>query len=232
MFRVKKVGAAGAALLVGALFLQVQADGQEFKGQVKIGLHKVKLEANKLYQIEIDSPKDFPLNVEVPNGRLVRVLGKDFRVDKIFFLPNTAKEYSFYVLPPGFGLPQESTVNYSLKITAKALAEKPLLQEKVTLTQKDATYKDLQDSFYKPYKVNLKAGQLYLIDLVKAGQNQDPFLFLEGPDGKVVAQDDDSGGDLNARIIYAPLQDGEFRIIATDLRKAVGDYTLTVRVTK
>jgi hypothetical protein len=45
----------------------------------------------------------------------------------------------------------------------------------------------------------------------------------------VVAQDDDSGGDLNARIVYAPPQDGEFRVIATTLNKALGGFTLTVR---
>src|SRR5262249_11778074 len=41
--------------------------------------------------------------------------------------------------------------------------------------------------------------------------------------------DDDSGGDLNARIIYTTPQDGEFRIIAANLSKGPGSFTLTVR---
>ena len=46
------------------------APGQEFKGQLKVGMHKVKMQANTLYQIVLDAPREsFPL-VDVPGGRL------------------------------------------------------------------------------------------------------------------------------------------------------------------
>ena len=62
----------------------------------------------------------------------------------------------------------------------------------------------------------------------------DPYLYLEDvnpamPMQKIVASDDDSGGDLNARIVYRATKDGEFRIIATSLNKTPGDFTVTVR---
>jgi hypothetical protein len=48
-------------------------------------------------------------------------------------------------------------------------------------------------------------------------------------DGKIVASDDDSGGDYNARIIFQVRRAGDYRIIATTLRRATGPFTLTVR---
>jgi len=74
----------------------------------------------------------------------------------------------------------------------------------------------------------MKAGRYYIIDMVKSSKI-DPYLYLEGPNAKVVAQDDDSGGNLNARIVYQPTTDGEYRVIATTLSPATGEFTLTVR---
>ena len=48
------------------------------------------------------------------------------------------------------------------------------------------------------------------------------------------AQDDDSGGYPNARIVIRAMADGEHRIIATGLADfaGLGDFTLTVRTLK
>jgi hypothetical protein len=51
----------------------------------------------------------------------------------------------------------------------------------------------------------------------KAGAGPDPFLLLENSKGITVAQDDDGGGNLNAKISYSPPQDGEYRIIAATI---------------
>ena len=44
-----------------------------------------------------------------------------------------------------------------------------------------------------------------------------------------LAEDDDSGGGLNARILFTAQRDGMYRIIATSLYPALGRYTVTVQ---
>jgi hypothetical protein len=226
MVRAKFLMAAIISALGLGMVWYAQAVGQEFKGQVKIGVHRVKLEPNKLYEITLDGPKDSPLNVNAQGVQLIHA-GSDFRNPKTYVMPNQPTEAVFLVTP-SFGPGNFTTYDYVLKIKGAGLSEKPLLQESGQWTAQDPVYKE-RGSGYKDYKINLKAGKLYVIDLVKGGLGPDPYLYLESPTGMVVARDDDSGGDLNARIIYAPPQDSEFRIIATTLNKATGGFTLTVR---
>ena len=79
----------------------------------------------------------------------------------------------------------------------------------------------------KVFPGNMKAGVAYVISMNSTAF--DTYLRLEDPDGKEVAKDDDSGGALNARIIYTPTQAGVFRIVATSFRpEAVGAFKLVV----
>src|SRR5262249_11687041 len=88
---------------------------------------------------------------------------------------------------------------------------------------------DPRDKLTKqPFKVHvesLKADKTYIIDMIGDPRKIDPFLRLENSNGVQVAADDDSGGGLNARIVYTPPKDDDFKIIATSFRGA-GDYTL------
>jgi hypothetical protein len=100
------------------------------------------------------------------------------------------------------------------------------------LTDADPKDKLMKDSPAKAYTVKMSAGKTYQIDLVS--QPFDAFLRLENPGGQQVAFDDDSGGNLNSRIIYPCPQAGEYRIIATclfpSLRNArTGPFTLRVQ---
>jgi uncharacterized protein YjdB len=80
----------------------------------------------------------------------------------------------------------------------------------------------------KAYAVNLVAGAKYLIKLEKSGSNLDPYLYLNSAAG-YIARDDDSGGDLNSRIIFIPTASGTYYIIATRYSSSSsGAYTLTV----
>jgi hypothetical protein len=73
----------------------------------------------------------------------------------------------------------------------------------------------------------MKAGRQYTIDLTSPWDN---YLRLENAQGQQLAQDDDSGGMLNARIVYSAPADGWYRIIVTSFdQKASGNYTLRVR---
>ncbi len=80
------------------------------------------------------------------------------------------------------------------------------------------------------YRVKLAAGTTYTIDMVAPNQPAlDPYLVLTDAAGKRLAEDDDSGGGLNARIVFRPEQAGTFRIVATSFNNGTGDFTLTVR---
>jgi eukaryotic-like serine/threonine-protein kinase len=57
----------------------------------------------------------------------------------------------------------------------------------------------------------------------------DPYLVLRDAAGKKLAEDDDSGGGLNARIVFRAEQAGAFRIQATSFNGGAGAFTLTVR---
>jgi serine protease Do len=73
----------------------------------------------------------------------------------------------------------------------------------------------------------MKSGQKYQIDLRSQWDN---FLRLENAQGQQLAQDDDSGGFPNARIIFQAPADGYYRIIVTSYAPGVnGSYTLTVK---
>ncbi len=111
---------------------------------------------------------------------------------------------------------------------------KPAASEKKVLLKVDGelTGADPRDkergAHYKVHAMELRAGDFYRIDLV--GHNRlDTYLRLEDAGGKVVAEDDDSGGGLNARIVFHAAKTGSYRFIATTYEKGVtGRYTLMV----
>jgi hypothetical protein len=75
----------------------------------------------------------------------------------------------------------------------------------------------------------MEAGQTYQIDMKALDKSIDPYLCLEDPDGKVVAEDDDGGGNLDARIIHKATKSGKYRVIATGLGPGVGRFKITIR---
>ncbi len=79
----------------------------------------------------------------------------------------------------------------------------------------------------KVHTVALKKGQSYKIDMVGIGF--DAYLRLEDDAGKELAEDDDSGGNLNAQIIFNCPKDGDYKIYCTCFATAGGKYVLTVK---
>jgi hypothetical protein len=79
----------------------------------------------------------------------------------------------------------------------------------------------------KEYVIDLEAGKTYVIDL--ESNDFDAFLSLEQVNGLVIQQDDDSGGGLNSRIRFTPVQTGSYVVVATSLGGGFGTFTLTVR---
>src|SRR5689334_8477432 len=70
------------------------------------------------------------------------------------------------------------------------------------ITNADLKDKVRTDSFCKTYKYKMIEGKTYQIDMTAVPGVLDPYLRLEDGAGKQVAEDDDGGEGLNARIVY------------------------------
>ena len=78
------------------------------------------------------------------------------------------------------------------------------------------------------HKLKLRAGAVYVLDLMSG--EFDAYLKLYDPDGRILAEDDDGGGDLNARLVFTLPRDGVYRALATSYqRQGIGAYTLMLR---
>ena len=81
--------------------------------------------------------------------------------------------------------------------------------------------------YHVVHTYKMTKGQRYEINLNSPWDN---YLRLENAGGMQLAEDDDSGGNLNARIQFVAPQDGWYRIIVTSFAPgASGAYTLSVR---
>jgi Ca2+-binding EF-hand superfamily protein len=81
----------------------------------------------------------------------------------------------------------------------------------------------------KIFTVELEAGKTYRFDHISRAF--DAFLYLESPDGEILAQDDDGGGGTNSRIVHHALRSGTYRLVATSLGGGgLGAFSLAVHV--
>jgi hypothetical protein len=84
-----------------------------------------------------------------------------------------------------------------------------------------------QDCHCKVYTLNMSAGRSYQIDMMSA--QIDSFLRLENPEGQTIISDDDSGEDLDARIVFTCDRAGVYRIVATSFVPGTGSFSLRVQ---
>jgi len=110
---------------------------------------------------------------------------------------------------------------------SKAPVQDDLFKADGQLTNDDPKDRVRTSSVHKVHTVKMTAGKTYTIDLVSG--DFDAYLRLEDSMGKQLAADDDSGGELNARILFQAPRDDTYRIIATTFLGGTGHYTLTVR---
>ncbi len=74
----------------------------------------------------------------------------------------------------------------------------------------------------------MDAGKVYVIDMVST--DFDSYLRLLDPKGNQLEEDDDSGGNLNSRIIFNCTKDGEYKLVCTSFgAEAKGSYVLTAK---
>lgn len=92
-------------------------------------------------------------------------------------------------------------------------------------------------SFYTRHNVTFGLGQIYSIEVNTTGRDSfdpnwfDPMVYVVDQYGTVVAQDDDSGGGLNARINgFVPQPGRTYSVIVTTFaRQATGSYVVRIR---
>ncbi|MFB2875972.1 S1C family serine protease [Floridanema aerugineum] len=83
----------------------------------------------------------------------------------------------------------------------------------------------VDNSFFKAYRFQGRAGQQVTIDMVSREIN--PFLILVAPNGRTLAQDYNSGGNRNARIVTSLPLSGTYLLIANSYRAGeVGSFDL------
>jgi hypothetical protein len=94
------------------------------------------------------------------------------------------------------------------------------------LTASDARLSD--NTFFQAWTYYGQAGEMITLDVMST--QFDAYAVIQDMNGTALARDDDSGGNLNARITFTLPYTGAFRVIANTLRQgATGAYTLSVR---
>jgi hypothetical protein len=231
MSSARKFAKVGLLAAVFALAAQApsgaQGLNQEFKGQIKVGIHKAKLEAGKVYNVVLSSncsDRAFPI-VEAFPTRLVIVFADKVRNDKMYMLPTKTGEHTFFVISP-LGPFDEKVIDYTLSVKPAPDLEKPVLSQKVKIDQNDPIYNNNKSRF-KDFKIQMKQNHMYVIHLAKIG-NESPQLYLEDNQGKIVAQDSFGDGEGGARIVFQAFQDGEHRLVATTTNNGTGEMNLKV----
>ena len=93
-------------------------------------------------------------------------------------------------------------------------SKKVILKVEGQLTDSDKHDRVRQGSYHKVHTIKLVQGGTYQIDMIGA-QGIDAYLRLEDAKENQFAEDDDSGGNLNARIIFRAPKTDTYRIICT-----------------
>jgi hypothetical protein len=243
--------AAPAALFAAALLFAPGAGGQPpagggkaatAKGQVKVGVHRFKMEAGNMYKVRVEA-NGFTPSVLMRPGSFLRTgsggQGGEVQGDSFegYFLPKETRDYRVVVSPDLNDDELDGQLfDYSATVTPIPMAKQPLLDEKGKTVANDPVYQHPGGGGnrgpHKAFDVNFKAGQIYIITLDMATQGQfDPYLLVEGPGGKVVAENDDGGESLNSLIVFQPKRGGEHRLIAPGLGNRTGEFRLKVITT-
>jgi hypothetical protein len=104
--------------------------------------------------------------------------------------------------------------------------------DKLTEQFADKYFEKITDNPHKVYKLKLKKGDKVVIQM--KSKDMDSLVVVEDSKNKVLAfnDDDPAGGTLDSKLEWTAPADDEYRIIATCLEKAYGDFHLTVSKAK
>ncbi len=193
--------------------------------------HTVPLRQGVLYVIDLTS-KDFDayLRLEDAAGK---VLAEDDdggggKNARLFFIPPKTGDYT--VIATAY---KPQTGKYRLTVQKAHLQPAALPLEGDGATVKGTLSLKSPRSPFSPhtscqlYRVELKAGTTYQIDLASA--DFDAYLSLADARLVELASNDDSGGKRNARIRFACKHDGTYYLVATGLGLPEGSFELKIQ---
>jgi hypothetical protein len=191
--------------------------------------YTIKLEREKAYQIELTTTS-FPgvVRVETVEGSALANSTNQFGGPRVIVMYTPAKTQDYQLVVTSQNA--NSTGKFSLVV--KDASAYSVLSVSSKLDQNDKQYANAGNKRHKMFLANLEKGKTYQIDMTSGAF--DSYLYLESPDGKVLAQDDDGGGYPSARIIYTATETGKFRVITTHFGGGgnLGDFNLSVRQTE
>lgn len=109
---------------------------------------------------------------------------------------------------------------------AKKLNIEPSVEVDGTLNSDSKTL-PVDDSYYDLYSFEGKEGQQITIEMTSS--EIDPYLILLSSSNRELAQDDDSGGDRNAKITITLPEDDTYKLLANSYEAGQsGDYKLRI----
>lgn len=195
--------------------------------------YTVKLEKDKTYILDlVSTDKDFDPYLRVLDKNGIELAedddgGGDLN-SRLLFSPKDTGDHQVVAatLDGQFGKFRLKIREFAIKGEAKA---RDLGKDGISITDtiNQNTTTEI-GKLGKVFSVSVKAGQSYTINLDSG--TMDSYLYLFDAKSKLVAQDDDSGGDLNSQIVYRATQDGVVHVIATTLDgDETGEFTLRVR---
>ena len=113
--------------------------------------------------------------------------------------------------------------------TAAAIAPGQTVADSLTFT--DCYSAARPQSYADTFTFQAAAGEQYKIEMYNTGTSEavDSYLYLRDPSGAIVAQDDDSGMFIDARIVYDAPVAGTYTVEATSKGGGeIGPYELTL----
>jgi S1-C subfamily serine protease len=91
----------------------------------------------------------------------------------------------------------------------------------------DSSILPSDESYYNAYSFEGRSGQQVNIEMTS--NDVDSYLILLSPQGRDIAQDDDGGGERNARLQFVLPEDGTYTVLANSYgTRETGSYSLKV----
>jgi hypothetical protein len=253
------------ALCISLLPLDSSVFAQEkpkvIEAEIKLGLHKFKMEAGTLYTFEIVGDGYRP-GVKFSPGELYhpghlgdsRVSPSDNETVRGIYVADDNAERTLVIWPPTM-LPKggnDGTLKYTVTMKALKLDNTPLLTKDDKITANDPVYVDKADKLKKygkhskSYPVKLKADQLCVIEMTAKddftrGGKLVPVVIVESADKKEISRSGFSlgssgigSGTRSAVMLFRAPADGEYSIIAMGMSQNldIGEFALKVRTVK
>jgi hypothetical protein len=110
------------------------------KGKAQIGIHSLKMEAGKLYQIRVEG-QGFVPNVMLRPGYFSTPPKTEEDNFQAYFVPQETRTYRLLVMPSLNDDIEGGALDYKMIFKPIPLAEKPVLKEKSELKATDPVYK-------------------------------------------------------------------------------------------